>query len=259
MTFDFTPHQQDMATRARTLATNVLGPAARMLDEHGTMPPHVMQEVAGAADLVDISDGHHMDATVSLEAIAHQSPGIAAVMGLSVLTAHSQVAAPQPEQWPGLRGAEAAIARAERLTGAARARGQMVVGIVAVGIGWAAVGEALAALKRAGRRPGEDTETPHWAIADAATDVDAARLLVWQAASAFDRGEEPIGPAALAKGFACAAAERAIEAALRVIGPSGYRRGSLLERLSRDARTTTLILGTGEQVRATAASALLPQ
>ena len=46
---------------------------------------------------------------------------------------------------------------------------------VALGIGRAAVHHTVTSLKKSGARPGAETTTPHWALADGATDVEAAR------------------------------------------------------------------------------------
>jgi alkylation response protein AidB-like acyl-CoA dehydrogenase len=56
--------------------------------------------------------------------------------------------------------------------------------------------------------------------------------------------------------MAAHAADDAVLAALRVVGPAGYRCGALLERLTRDARTVLLTLGTPESDRAIAGSDL---
>ncbi|MEW6323247.1 MAG: acyl-CoA dehydrogenase family protein, partial [Acidobacteriota bacterium] len=134
-------------------------------------------------------------------------------------------------------------------------RDRLAVAAVAVGLGRAALEEALTVLRASGDRPGGGVEErPHWVLADAATELDAARLLVHQAAAeAVDEAR-----AALAQVFAAGAAMRAVDAAVRVIGAAAYRAGSTLERLARDARATQLLLGTEDQGRAIAAAGLLP-
>jgi len=90
-------------------------------------------------------------------------------------------------------------------------------------------------------QPGPDTTVPHWTLADGATDVQAARLLTYSAAESLDRGQ-PGDLIGRALEFASNAATRAVEAAIRVEGVSGFTKGGLLERLSRDARTLQVIL-----------------
>jgi alkylation response protein AidB-like acyl-CoA dehydrogenase len=114
-------------------------------------------------------------------------------------------------------------------------------------------------MKEGGVRPGGDERTPHWTLADAAAEIDAARLLTLSAAQRLDEETGAAAAIALARSFSAPAAERAVDAAIRVVGPLGYHAGSLLERLSRDARTLTLVLDTVEQSRASAASILTPR
>jgi alkylation response protein AidB-like acyl-CoA dehydrogenase len=81
--------------------------------------------------------------------------------------------------------------------------------------------------------------------------VDAARLLLHAAAA----GEGSSGASVLV--FAAGAATRAVDAALRVVGPEGYRPGTVLERCARDARSASLVLGSEDRTRQAAADALL--
>jgi alkylation response protein AidB-like acyl-CoA dehydrogenase len=97
-------------------------------------------------------------------------------------------------------------------------------------------------MKRTNIRPGGDEKIPHWALADAAAEVDAARLLTLSAAQLVERDEPSEHAIDLAKTFSAAAAEKAVQAALRIEGADGYARAGLLERLSRDARQLTVIL-----------------
>ena len=90
---------------------------------------------------------------------------------------------------------------------------------------------------------GPDTTVPHWTVADGATEVEAARLLTYTAAQSLDRGgQQADGLIARALEFAVGAAQRAVDAAISVEGIAGYAKGSLLDRLSRDARTLQVIL-----------------
>ena len=123
-----------------------------------------------------------------------------------------------------------------------RAKGRLAAAAVALGVGRAAVKHAVAALKKDGVKPGPETEVPHWALADGATEVEAARLLTYSAAQTMDRGTRADELIERALDYASKAAERAVDAAIRVEGTSGYVKGSLLERLTRDARTLQVIL-----------------
>ena len=92
-------------------------------------------------------------------------------------------------------------------------------------------------MKKTGVKPGPDETTPHWAFADGATEVAAARMLTYSAAQMLDRGENAEDAITRAHAFAANAAQLAVDAAIRVVGAAGLTRGGLLDRLSRDART----------------------
>ena len=123
---------------------------------------------------------------------------------------------------------------------------------VCLGIGRAALNEALRAARARGDRPaGEPADPPHWALADSATDIEGARLLVHAAAAGAG------ATAAAAFVHAANAATRAVDAALRLVGPDGFGPGSLLERAARDVRSAGLVLGSEDRARRVAADALL--
>ncbi len=121
-------------------------------------------------------------------------------------------------------------------------RSRLVCCAVALGVGRAAVNHGVAAMKQTNIRPGGDEKVPHWALADAAAELDAARLLTLNAAQMMERDEESERTIDLAKTLSATAAEKAVEAAIRIQGVDGYARAGLLERLTRDARTLTVIL-----------------
>ena len=129
-----------------------------------------------------------------------------------------------------------------RFRDAGRVRARLIAAAVALGVGRAAIAHTLASMKKAGVTPGPDETAPHWAVADGATEVGAARMLTYQAAQLLDRGEEADDAIARAHIFAANAAARAVEAALRIVGAAGFTRGGLLDHLSRDARTLQVIL-----------------
>jgi alkylation response protein AidB-like acyl-CoA dehydrogenase len=83
-------------------------------------------------------------------------------------------------------------------------------------------------------------------IADIATDVDAARLLVWRVADLIDRGLEFARESSMAKLFASEAAVRAANNALQVFGGYGYIDEYPVGKLVRDARVMTLYEGTSQ-------------
>ncbi|HEX8027929.1 MAG TPA: acyl-CoA dehydrogenase family protein [Vicinamibacterales bacterium] len=116
-------------------------------------------------------------------------------------------------------------------------RARLIAAAAALGVGRAAVAHALTFMKTKDVKPGPDATVPHWAFADGATEVEAARLLTYSAAQAVDRGESADTLVARVLDFAALAAQRAVDAAIRVEGAAGYKTGGPLDRLSRDART----------------------
>ena len=94
-------------------------------------------------------------------------------------------------------------------------------------------------------------------LADVATEVDAARLLVHRAASIADAGQ-PFGrEAAMAKVYASEAAMRATTKAIQIHGGYGYMTEYDVERHWRDARITEIYEGTSEIQRLVIAGSVL--
>lgn len=96
-------------------------------------------------------------------------------------------------------------------------------------------------------------------LAEMATDIEAARSLVMQAARAWERDTEAIAEAAMAKLFAGEMLQRVTEAALKVHGGIGYFSPSPIERVYRDARAQLFEEGTAEIQKMTIARGLLRQ
>jgi alkylation response protein AidB-like acyl-CoA dehydrogenase len=84
-------------------------------------------------------------------------------------------------------------------------------------------------------------------LADVATEVCAARLLVHQAARAYDADEAGVSPlSAMAKLYATEAAQRAIDAAVQVHGARALVAGHPLEHAYREVRALRVYEGTSE-------------
>jgi alkylation response protein AidB-like acyl-CoA dehydrogenase len=95
-------------------------------------------------------------------------------------------------------------------------------------------------------RPIAQFQGIRWMIADMATQVEAARLLTFQAAAMKDRGENFTAAASMAKVFASEMANRVAYTALQIHGGYGYMNEFPVERYYRDARVLTLYEGTSE-------------
>jgi butyryl-CoA dehydrogenase len=85
-----------------------------------------------------------------------------------------------------------------------------------------------------------------WMIADMATQIEAARLLTFNAAAMRDRGENYSAAASMAKVYASEMANRTAYQALQIHGGYGYIQEYPVERYYRDARVFTLYEGTSE-------------
>ncbi len=94
-------------------------------------------------------------------------------------------------------------------------------------------------------------------LADMATDVEASRLLLMQAAWEKDQGKRYSSAAAMAKLFASEASHRVVHQALQIHGGYGYIKEFEIERLYRDQRITEIYEGTSEAMRMVIAAALL--
>jgi butyryl-CoA dehydrogenase len=83
-------------------------------------------------------------------------------------------------------------------------------------------------------------------LADMATQIEAARQLIWHAAALKDAGQPCLKEAAMAKLFASEMAERVCSAAIQVHGGYGYVSDFPVERIYRDVRVTQIYEGTSE-------------
>jgi len=95
-------------------------------------------------------------------------------------------------------------------------------------------------------RPISQFQGLRWMIADMATEIEAARLMTFNAAAMKDRGEDFTGAASMAKVFASEMANRAAYKALQIHGGYGYTKEYAVERYYRDARVLTIYEGTSE-------------
>ena len=122
------------------------------------------------------------------------------------------------------------------------------VGAACVGMAQAALDAATgyAADRQAFGRPIREFQAVSHRLAEMTTRVDAARLLVYRAASILDSGERATKEAAMAKLYATEVAQQAIDAAIQVHGAVALERGHLLERLYREVRATRIYEGTSE-------------
>ena len=131
------------------------------------------------------------------------------------------------------------------------AGGRIGVASLALGIGRKAMDAGKSYIKERTQfgRPLSDMQGLQWMVADRDTELEAARLLILQAAALKDAGKPFAKEASMAKLFASEAAQKATYSALQLHGGAGYIKDYPLERYARDARITTIYEGTSEVQR----------
>lgn len=137
-----------------------------------------------------------------------------------------------------------------------------------IGIGSLALGVGMAAMDYAKRYMVEreqfgqslsNFQGLQWKLADRYTDLEAARLLLMQAADNKDKGLEFSKSASMAKYFTTEKANTACYDALQIMGGAGYIKEYSLERYARDVRVTSIYEGTSEIQKIIIARALLDE
>ncbi len=93
-------------------------------------------------------------------------------------------------------------------------------------------------------------------LADMATEISAARMMLYQAAAAYDRGEDVSNLGAMAKLFTSEVSHRAADNAVQIWGGLGYCKPTVAERLYRDQRILEIYEGASEIQRLVLARAV---
>ena len=141
------------------------------------------------------------------------------------------------------------------------AGGRIGVGSMALGIGLAAMDYARVYISEREQfgQALANFQGLQWMMADAYTDLEAARLLLMNAADTKAKGLPFSKQASMAKLFASEKANQACYTALQLMGGYGYMKDFPLERYSRDVRITTIYEGTSEIQRVIIARELLKE
>jgi butyryl-CoA dehydrogenase len=139
------------------------------------------------------------------------------------------------------------------------AGGRIGIGSMALGIGLAAMDYAREYAKEREQfgHPIANYQAIQWMLADRYTELEAARLLLLQAAHLKDQGKDFMKAASMAKLYATEAANRACYDGMQILGGYGYSREYPLERMARDVRVCTIYEGTSEIQRLIIARELL--
>jgi alkylation response protein AidB-like acyl-CoA dehydrogenase len=135
-----------------------------------------------------------------------------------------------------------------RIAASELAGGRIGVGSMGLGIGLAAMDYATAYAKE--RKQFDQAITNfqaiQWMIAESYTELEAARLLLMNAAFKKEQGHRFAREASMAKYYATEAAQRACDCALQMLGGYGYTREFPIERYFRDIRITSIYEGTNQ-------------
>lgn len=126
--------------------------------------------------------------------------------------------------------------------------GRAFFGAICVGLARAAIEEATNFSK--GRiilnRPIIKNQGISFLLAELATELDAARLLVWRACRLMDLNMDYTRESSMAKLFASEVAFRAASEGMQILGQNGYIRPSLMDKYQRDAQALRILEGTGQ-------------
>ena len=138
-------------------------------------------------------------------------------------------------------------------------RGRVGIGALSVGLARGALEEAIAYAKerRAFGKPIAEQQAIQFMLADTLTKLETARLLVFDAASTLDRGEDARQKASMAKLFASEMATEACLKSIQIFGGYGYTKDMPVERYLRDAKLCEIGEGSSEIQRIVIARKLL--
>ncbi len=133
---------------------------------------------------------------------------------------------------------------------------RILLAAAGLGMGRRALREALQVARTQSYRGAGGEQTVQGLLADGATELDAATMLTWKAAT------EPaptLAAASMAKLAATEATQRAVARATQVVGADSFRAGHVVERLAQDVRALELFAGRTEALREAVADETLPR
>jgi len=126
--------------------------------------------------------------------------------------------------------------------------GRIMVAAQSMGLALAAYREAArrAVQRRAFGQPIGENQAIGFRLADMATEISAARMMLYQAAAAYDRGDDVSNLGAMAKLYTSEVAHRVVDNTVQIWGGEGYCKPSAAERLYRDQRILEIYEGSSE-------------
>jgi alkylation response protein AidB-like acyl-CoA dehydrogenase len=184
------------------------------------------------------------------------------------------VAIDEPADKMGIRGTQTSNLKLDTLvpdsarvgeTGGALRLALETLNVGRVMVAAQSLGLALAAYREASRRavarktfgaPIVNNQGIAFKLADMATEISAARMMLYATAGAYDAGRDIATLGAMAKLHASEVAHRAADAAVQIWGGLGYCKPSVVERLYRDQRILEIYEGTSEIQRLVIARAV---
>ncbi len=137
--------------------------------------------------------------------------------------------------------------------------GRIAIGAQMIGLARAALEHAVGYAKERKQfgKPIADFQGVQFDLAEMATEVEAARLLVYNAARMRDAGMPFLSEAAMAKYFSSLVAEKVASMAVEIFGGVGFTKDYPVEKLYRDAKIGRIYEGTSNMQRTTIAKQLL--
>ena len=137
--------------------------------------------------------------------------------------------------------------------------GRIGIGAQMIGVGQGALDAALTYVKERKQfgKPIADFQAVQFQLAQAATELEAARLMVYNAARLKDAGQPFTSQAAMAKLFSSQVTERVTSVCLELFGGYGYTKEYPVEKFYRDAKIGTIYEGTSNMQLQTIAKLLL--
>ena len=135
-------------------------------------------------------------------------------------------------------------------------RVRILLAAAGLGMGRRALREALQVARTQSHRGAGGEQTVQGLLADGATELDAATMLTWKAATSPSPG---LADASMAKLAATGATQRAVARATQVVGADSFRAGHVVERLAQDVRALELFAGRTEALREAVAAETLPR
>jgi alkylation response protein AidB-like acyl-CoA dehydrogenase len=239
------------------------------LDDESLVDGEMVGALALSSEDVPSSDGDRLSGRASW--VAPLTKKALAIVG--VKSAEGLVAAAVPLDRPGVAtepiasaGLRGLVCGSVRFDGAAftaagpttpfMSRARVLLAAAGIGMGRRALHEALTVARGHTGRGAGGEQTVQGLLADAATELDAARMLMWKAASS---PELSLSDASMAKLASTEATQRAVARATQVVGVESFRSGHIVEHLAQDVRALELFAGRTEALREAVAAAILPR